>query len=250
MWDSYSHAFPWQVITRVTGLSLSVKLDVEVDVERLRRDAEAVLHHFALRPQHTAHHDGGWTAVGLVAAGGDIREDRGSRTDDGYRATPALKNAPYIEGLLRQLGSSAGRVRLLSLASGESVCWHFDDEDSVDSCFLRIHLPIWTNPKAKLQVSHEDLFWQPGEAWYGEFSFPHRLRNDGPGSRLHLVCDLKVDEAIRRLLPDWYHAQHECRRRWRPLLQRLCRAHQLATFRTARMRKLLGGYDWVQQGRA
>ena len=246
MSTDYAHIFPWQLITRSARLDLAVRLDFNVDVERLRQEAKAILQRFEPRPQHTVHHDGGWTAVGLVSVRGDMEEDRGSRTHDNYKPTPALESAPYIQEILDHFGASTGRVRLLSLTPGERVCWHWDGDDSIDTRFLRIHLPIWTNRGVKLQISHQDLFWRPGEVWYGEFSFPHRLRNDGEETRVHLVCDVKVNDVTRRLLPQWYLEQRDVRARWRRLAQHLCRAHQVAILRTSRTRTLLGGYAWAR----
>jgi hypothetical protein len=248
MTGSYSHLFPWQAITRTAGLQLAVKLEYPVDVTQLRHDAQTVQERFKAHPQHTIHHDGGWTAILLVAANGDLTEGRAAGN---YQPTAALESAPYIREVLNRLSNSTGRVRLLSLAPGEKVCWHYDATDSVDRKFLRIHLPIWTNPGVKFQIGHEDLFWRPGEVWYGEFSYPHRLRNDGTERRVHLVCDVAVDETTRGLVPQYYRDQRPQRERWRPWVQRMVKIHQTAIMRNSRMiqmRTWMGGYDWVRQG--
>jgi hypothetical protein len=240
----YSHSFPWQIISRAAGLALSVKLDQPIDIEKLRSDAFTVTKAFAPQTASNVHHNGGWKAFGLMTVGGNMAEDRalleqpspggGPRTWRDASPTPALEQAPYISELLQRLGSRIGRVRILRLDPGERVVWHYDPPQSIDRFWLRIHLPICTNPGVRLQIGHEDHFWQPGEMWYGEFSYPHRLRNLGSEPRLHLVCDVVIDEQSKHLLPDWYYAQREERERWRPLIQALCKAHQLATFRTQR----------------
>ena len=239
----YSHCFPWQAISRSAGLNLSVKLDFDVDAGRLRRDAAAALRTFGTRAASNVHHDGGWKGLALMAVAGNMAEDRALRHLECH-PTPALEHAPYIRELLERLGTRIGRVRILSLDPGERVTWHYDSDDSVDTVWLRLHIPIWTNPGVRLQIGHEDLFWRPGEMWYGEFSYPHRLRNGGEEPRLHLVCDVVADEQTRTLLPAWYHSQRQARARWRPVVQSLCKAHQLATFRTNRTyawrRRLLG----------
>ena len=56
-----------------------------------------------------------------------------------------------------------------------------------------------TNPEVRFQLSHQDLVWKPGELWYGDFSFPHRLRNRGTEARVHLVLDLAVTPSIMAL---------------------------------------------------
>ena len=248
MGRGYSHVFPWQAITRAAGLQLSVKLDQPVDIERLRQDAETVLARFKAHPQHTIHHDGGWTAVLLVAANGDLTEGRAAGN---YQSTAALDSAPYIREVLSRLSNSTGLVRLLSLAPGERVCWHYDAMDSVDRKFLRIHLPIWTNPGVKFQISHHDEFWRPGEMWYGEFSFPHRLRNDGAERRVHLVCDVAVDATTSRLVPQSYRDQRPERERWRRWIHKMVQMHQTAILRNSRMiqmRTWMGGYTWMRHG--
>jgi hypothetical protein len=232
----YSHVFPWQVITRSAGLNLSVKLDHAIDIEALRRDAGQVLSAFPKLTASNVHHNGGWTGVALMSVDGEMSDDRTLGRHE-CSPTAALERAPYIREIVGRLSHKIGRVRLLTLAPGEAVTWHFDRDDSIDQVWSRIHLPIWSNPGAQLQIGHEDLFWRPGEMWYGEFSFPHRLRNRGAEPRTHLVCDLVVDDRTRSLIPDWYHAQKEPRARWRPVVQRLCKIHQLATFRTKRTHK-------------
>ena len=232
--SGFGHLYPWQVVTRAAGLALSVKLDTPVDVERLRRDARAVLDRFQLRAQHGGYHDGGWKAVGLVAANGDVADDRASSKP--YLPTPALDHAPYIGEIVQRFGADMGRVRILSLAPGENIHWHFDTSESVDLKYMRFHIPIWTNPGVRFQISHEDQRWQPGEVWYGEFSFPHRLVNQGAEPRLHLVFDLKSDERTRTLLPPSYMAQSPKRARFRPVAQTLCTGYELAELRHPRVR--------------
>ena len=42
---------------------------------------------------------------------------------------------------------------------------------------------------------------QPGEAWYCDFSRWHWVENRSPIARVHLVCELVVNDWLRQLFP-------------------------------------------------
>ena len=122
---------------------------------------------------------------------------------------------PNIEAFLESLGMETRRVRLLSLAPGSRVFWHHDPTNSMDGHpdghVARVHAPIITNPKIEFQISHQTCVWQPGEVWWGDFSFPHRVANRSMEKRVHLVMDLVVNDRFMTLMPDWFSKQREAR---------------------------------------
>lgn len=194
----YTGLYPWQVITR--GLPMSCRLDLSFSVEKLQDDFAKIAEHYIPRQQYDVYHSGGWNAICLHALDGRVDADWGG--DGDYRKTPALALAPYIEQIIDSFKCEKKRVRLLGLPPGENVFWHMDDKENYESGVVRIHVPIWTNDDVEFQISHENLHWRPGETWYGDFSFPHRLRNRGHEVRTHLVLDLVVNEFISELFPE------------------------------------------------
>jgi hypothetical protein len=223
--DTYTTIYPWQVLTRVAGLMLSYRLPLAFDPHRLREDTTCVLKHFGTaRHFRQDHHDGGWSAIGLISKAGDHRDLR-ANSRSSYQKTDAMVHAPYIEEVLDGLPCEKHRVRLMRLAAGAHIFWHFDGREHMDGQLARLHVPVVTNPGVILQISHETMNWKAGEFWYGDFSFPHRLHNSGVGDRIHLVMDLVINDFLRKTIPTPMVRQADRRRRMRPWAQSLCRRY-------------------------
>ena len=115
--------------------------------------------------------------------------------------------------ILSRFDCAKRRVALQEIAPGCDIAWHHDGRlYGLDREIVRVHVPILTNPDVELQVSHHDCRCVPGDAWFFDNSFPHRLRNRGREARVHLVLDLEVNEFVRGLVPASLHAQAELRR--------------------------------------
>ena len=54
-----------------------------------------------------------------------------------------------------------------------------------------MHIPITVNDKCYGNMCHQEYRWQPGELWYGDYSFPHQVVNLGDQDRLHIILDFK-----------------------------------------------------------
>jgi hypothetical protein len=227
------HHYPWQWLTRHHGLSLMQRVALRFDVDRLRADLRAVTDRYALRPHfRTPYAD--WDGIGLVAPDGDPHRDR--KRGGPCRKTEVLRVAPYLEELVDSLPCAKQRVRLMRLAPGGRVAWHFDWDECLDHGNARLHVPIETNPLACSQLSHVDYRWLPGECWYGDFSFPHRLANHGDTHRVHLVIDLVRNDFVDRLLAESLREPAELRARVRRQAQWL--VQHLATRPRRRFQRL------------
>jgi len=221
---SLSHNYPWQLITAMSRpLPLSLQLGRQYDAQKLQAEVHDVLTRFAAASQHGYYHDGGWKAVCLVAANGDYREDR-FLPDADYLKTEAVPRGGYLESIIDEFGETK-RVRILNLTAKKNIFWHIDDGDSVDEKRVRLHIPVRTNADVFFQISHEDERWIPGQLWYGDFTFPHRIYNSGEESRIHIVMDLDADERVRSLFADEYLAQARKRSRLRKTCQWLCKLY-------------------------
>lgn len=74
------------------------------------------------------------------------------------------------------------------LPEGGRIFTHIDNTEHWDQ-HHRIHVPLITNPQARLCVAGRFLFLQPNRIWLLNNSLPHGALNRGP-ERLHLVLDL------------------------------------------------------------
>ncbi len=216
----YLRVAPWQCLTRLHGLQLTQRLPRRFDAAILREECRAVLARHPPRP-HFRDTTAGWDGIGLVAPNGDPGEGR--KLDAPYEKTEVLALAPYMESLIDSFPCRKKRVRLLQLVPGHPVPWHYDLAETLDRGNARLHVPIETNPHVMFQICHVDCHWRPGELWYGDFSFPHRLVNRGDAPRVHLVIDLVRNEAVDGLFGDEPGRQEALRGRVRPRAQALCR---------------------------
>jgi hypothetical protein len=229
--ESFSHLFPWQILSRMAGVNLTHRLykDRTFDVAKLQAEVTRVIANFnpAGHSSSDAYHDGGWSTIGLVTHKGDPFEDRPLGSP--YEKTPAIEHAPYIESIIDSFETDKKRVRLMELQPQKSIFWHYDKGETIDSGkTARIHIPIFTNEKVQVQLSHEDVVWKAGEVWYGDFAFPHRLYNAGTASRVHLVIDVAINDFVLSLFSPDFLAAKDRRIRVRRPCQRLAVAYQIA----------------------
>jgi hypothetical protein len=224
----YTHWWPWQILTRRAGLLLVHRFDTTFDVERLKAELAAVRKEYDIVPHYRGSYMAGeeaWGAITLVGADGDPKDHRPQQTFQGraieYIKTPALRLAPYMESIIDGFGAKTRRVRLMQLAAGTRIFWHDDgDEYGIDNRTVRLHIPIVTNDRVEVQVSHQDCRWREGELWFLDNSFTHRLRNRGTEARVHLVIDLQVDDHVRAMFPQAHHDQESQRQKLRPACRR------------------------------
>lgn len=221
---AYGHAYPWQLATRRSRLHLSCRLggDRVYDAGRMNEELRRILDRYGPVAQGSIYDGGGWAGVSLISVGGDPLELK--PIVGAYEKTPALSLAPYMESILDSFDCEMTRVRIMGLEPGAKIFWHFDGDETVDDgTKARIHIPIVTSPDVRFQLSHHDLHWGPGELWYGDFSFPHRLGNAGRETRFHLIMDVRITDFVRRLFPDGFLEQKRRRLAVKPFCQRSCR---------------------------
>ena len=206
--------FVWQKITRDHNLKLSQKLKLRFDVQLLKDEVSHILIDYGVVEQHGPYHTGGWDGISLYSAYGDHKETRLVRNAS-YQKTIALKNAPYIESIIDSFNCEKRRIRLMGLTPNKNIFWHYDSSDSIDSETIRLHIPIITNPLVELQICHETHYWEPGELWYGDFSFPHRVYNGWDQTRIHLIIDLLKDKESLKIFDNEYVSEKKKRSRIR-----------------------------------
>jgi aspartate beta-hydroxylase len=187
----------------------AVLLRTGYDTERLQRELAQLAHERfrgqrtygeSLEPSEETELD--WKVLSLRSPGGD-----NDRTDPGgaglveYADTLAAQEAPYMASIFRSLPTRVRAARLMSLGAGAEVGTHRDYPYGLAAGWVRLHVPVVTNPGAVLVIDGEEMRWQPGELWYGDFSRPHSVRNTGDSRRVHLLIDCFVNEALLGLFP-------------------------------------------------
>lgn len=144
-----------------------------------------------------------WRVLSLRSPGGEAgRTDPGGPGLVDYAYTPYSRQAPYMTSLLQELPANLRTARLMSLAPGAEVDEHCDIPYGLPAGWVRLHVPIVTNPGAVLVIDGEEHCWQPGTLWYGDFGRPHSVANRGAGTRVHLVVDCYVSRQLLTLFPD------------------------------------------------
>jgi hypothetical protein len=133
--------------------------------------------------QHPQKFDGN-IAVALVSPGGQITD---SATGP-MGATKWLNNCPYILEIMRSLGCTWGRSRLMGLQPGAVVPEHVDIHYYWRT-HLRLHIPVVTNPEVAFTCAGETIHMQAGECWLLDSFYRHSVVNGGSDTRIHLVLD-------------------------------------------------------------
>ncbi|KLJ01166.1 aspartyl/asparaginyl beta-hydroxylase domain-containing protein [Streptomyces sp. KE1] len=192
-----------------SGKFAAIQLKGEYDVDRLLAELQELertqwaaqrTYGESLEPGEATLLD--WRVLSLRSPEGD-----GARTDPGgfglveYAPTPWLDKAPYIASILDAIPTELRSVRLMSLGVGAEVDEHRDVPYGLPAGWVRLHIPLVTNDRAVCTLGGEKHTWQPGTFWYGDFSRPHSVRNDGDERRVHMVIDAYVNQELLELFP-------------------------------------------------
>lgn len=126
----------------------------------------------------------GNSALALVSRGGADNDD----FDGPMAPTPHLARCAYLQQALASFGEVLGRSRLMRLAPGAEVKLHVDFNYHWVSR-VRIHVPVVTDPGVIFHCADQRVHMAPGESWLFNSWRRHRVTNDSPVERIHLVVD-------------------------------------------------------------
>jgi hypothetical protein len=99
-----------------------------------------------------------------------------------------------------------GRVRLSKMAPHTKINAHRDVEDEVASVAInqvRLHIPITTSDKVVSFIGKEPFQLAHGRLYYADFAKEHSVRNDGDATRVHLILELKMNDWLRGIFPEF-----------------------------------------------
>ena len=148
----------------------------------------------------TLHYEGEWSAIPLRSVGGSADNIIIHPTQDvTYKDTVYLKRCPYIQQVLQKFACPLKEVRLLKLDAGAIIKDHRDVELNFESGEIRLHIPVVTHPDVEFYLDNERMDLKEGECWYMNFNLPHRISNNSPVNRVHLVIDAEVNDWVKEL---------------------------------------------------
>jgi len=157
------------------------RLPLCFDVQRLQ--AEVALFGEAEWQRHPTGFNGN-SAIRLITHKGEETDRFGSP----MLPTSQLLRTPYIRQILAHFGVVWSRSRLMRLAPGATVPAHSDINYHWYRR-VRIHIPIFTEPKVRFSCGGQTVHMGAGEVWVFDNWATHEVVNAGASDRIHLVAD-------------------------------------------------------------
>ncbi|QXH53062.1 aspartyl/asparaginyl beta-hydroxylase domain-containing protein [Pseudomonas fakonensis] len=109
---------------------------------------------------------------------------------------------PFVARIYEFLGAEKNGICVFYyLSPGAVLHPHRDLTGASSNARLRFHVPIITHDNIFFNVSRERVVMSPGELWALDTSFLHEVRNEGDSTRVHIVIECQVNEAVKRHLP-------------------------------------------------
>lgn len=143
---------------------------------------------------------GQWSSVSLRSRTGRAEDIVPHGAAEDFRDTPLATLCPHLQAAVDIFEFQKKSVRLLRLHAGSRVREHRDVDLGLADGELRIHVPVATNDQVEFIVSNRKLILREGEAWFIDFSQPHRIYNRSSHDRIHLVIDGTLNDWARELL--------------------------------------------------
>jgi len=186
--------WPWQLATNFLSLNFAYKLDFYCDEKKILNEYDQWIKDNQLTKHPDIDNTGGWDVISLYSEDGKSQSVTKSSDIDTI-PTEIIKDFPYTDSIIKKLlykfDSKPRRIRFSTLRKQKTITWHRDWDESLDHGNCRLHIPITVNDKCYGSLCHQELKWQPGELWYGDYSFPHQVVNLGDRDRLHIILDFK-----------------------------------------------------------
>ena len=168
-----------------------LKLPFQFDSKKLKVEVDSLLNQ-TWKPHFNQNgYTGNWKSIALYAIDGKhdyifVNPDQNSTE---VKPTDLLTDCPYLKEVIAHIQAPFIAVRLLNLESGAHIKPHQDHESGYENNFMRIHVPIATNPSVQFILDNEKVEMLPGECWYTNVNFVHEVKNEGTEDRIHLVID-------------------------------------------------------------
>lgn len=180
---------------------ISYKLSLAFDAEFLQADLRRICADEWVAHFNKGYYEGEWKGLALRSTTGKTtqlyrpQDDTREATD-----TVILARCPYFRQVLGAFRCPILAARLLSLSPGSKIREHEDYFLGFEYGLIRIHIPVTTDRRVEFFVENQRLEMIEGEAWYIDFSLPHRVSNTSDKERVHLVIDCVVNDWLERMI--------------------------------------------------
>lgn len=181
---------------------ISYKLPLAFDAEFLKADLRRICADEWVAHFNKGYYEGEWKGLALRSTTG--KASQLYRAPDDTREvtdTVILTKCPYFRQVLGAFKCPILTARLLSLSPGSKIREHQDYFLGFEDGMIRIHIPIVTDKQVEFFVGNQRLEMMEGEAWYIDFSRPHRVSNTSDKDRVHLVLDCAVNDWLAGMVP-------------------------------------------------
>ena len=127
----------------------------------------------------------GNSAIPLISLNGEDNNDFSGQ----MQTTPHLARCDYVQQVMASFGEVLARSRFMKLAAGEEVSEHVDFNYHWYNR-VRIHIPITTYPDVRFYCGDQQVHMRAGECWIFDSWRQHKVINNSPFDRTHLVIDI------------------------------------------------------------
>ena len=115
------------------------------------------------------------------------------------KPTEYLLQSAYMMEVMREIGATWGRSRLMGLGAGAEVPHHVDN-NYYWRTHIRLHVAVITNPDVDFTCGDQTVNMAAGEAWVFDTFRQHHVHNRGTDQRVHLVFDTVGGERLWDLI--------------------------------------------------
>jgi hypothetical protein len=147
---------------------------------------------------YSDYHTGGWQTLSLLNS--TSRPTDTIIEDCNPVETSLLEKMPETRALLRGLGFRYMWARLAKLEVNAFMHEHRDYQELKNVGRLRLHIPVITNPFSSIVIDRTRIHLALGYIWKLNPIHRHAANNFGKESRIHIILDCYVDDALDALI--------------------------------------------------
>lgn len=100
---------------------------------------------------------------------------------------------PIVLDVMRAIpGEHLGKVMISRLKPGEKIDWHIDKmPPGIPPYFQRYQIPLSVAPGVRFAVEDEEVYMEPGTAWWFDNQRMHAVFNDSDQDRISMFIDAR-----------------------------------------------------------
>jgi len=192
-------------------------LKLNIDLERLRDEVDALAHKFvdvrSANPGLCMNHEDlvkdvydNFEQINLTTPSEtlpfepSIKKRLKRREEHLYNVPTSDYIGSYIESIVLQCQAPASRIRITKLAAGKTIPFHVDYDVSYG---VRVIIPVYTNERVVNLFNRdkelETYHLEAGEANFLNIGYPHAVNNMGTEPRIALMFTLDGVQDIEQL---------------------------------------------------